>query len=102
MSLLAIRFMFWVGVGVAAMGLLYWTYDKIGDAREAQVVARYDRVIDSANDDTDAANDAATKVRIRVERERTEAVSAFKATLGKPETQCLLKEAEAETLARVR
>lgn len=85
-----------VSLGLAA---LWWCVDKIGDLREAAVRATYDRAIDSANSDTVTSNDAATKVALRDERVRTEAIATYKASLG---TACPLTADEAITLGKIR
>lgn len=85
-----------VSLGLAA---LFWLHDLIGDAREAKVRATYDQAIDDANSDTVTANDAATKVALRDQRVRDQAVTAYKASLG---NACPLTADEATNLGRIR
>ena len=91
-------------VGVVAavsigIGALWYLADAIGDAREAKVRASYDQAIDMANTDTIEANDVATKIALRDERVRTDAIAAYRKSLG---TACPLTADEATTLGRIR
>lgn len=99
MSLVALRFVLWVGLATGVIAGLWLAVDAIGDAREARVRGAYDQAIDSANSDTVTANDAATKVALRDQRVRDQAVAAYKQSLGKA---CPLDADEAATLAKVR
>lgn len=89
----------WAALAAGVVVVLFWLADAIGDAREAQVRATYDQAIDDANSDTVTANDAATKVALRDQRVRDQAVTAYKASLG---NACPLTADEAITLSRVR
>lgn len=99
MSIVALRFLLWVGLATGVIAGLWFAVDAIGDAREAKVRGAYDQAIDSANTDIVTSNDAATKVALRDERVRTEAIAAYKTSLG---TACPLTADEATTLARIR
>ncbi len=98
-SLAALRI---VGIVIAAslgIAALYWLADSIGDLREAKVRAAYNRAIDDANTDTVASNDAATKVLLRDQRVRDQAIIAYKSSLG---NVCPLTVDEAINLSRIR
>ena len=59
-GLASLRIAGFVVAAVAALGVLWYVADLIGDVREAKVRAEYEAAIDSANTDTTAANAAAT------------------------------------------
>ena len=71
----------WAALAAAIVAMLFWLADAIGDAREAKVRAAYDQAIDTANTDTIEANDAATKLALRDERVRTDAIAAYRKSL---------------------
>lgn len=98
-SLAALRIAGFVVAATAALGVLWYIADAIGDVREAKVRAEYEGAIDDANADTTATNAAATKVAERDGRIRIKALADAQSALA---GKCPLTAVEAAALTMVK
>lgn len=85
-----------VAAAIAVMGLVYFVFDAIGDAREAKVWAKVNAEIDGFNVDQDQINAADEETLALRAKVRASALAA-----GKFKSQCLLTAPEATTLGAI-
>lgn len=99
LTLATVRLGLIVAAVVAFMGLIWFVFDAIGDAREAKVWAKVEETINDTNDKTKVANEQDAEKRALHERLRTSALLAAAKTKG---MACLLTAEEALVIGAIK